>query len=733
MIPGLNKRALNFYDLMLYVALVRKHLRLMVLLVCMCMLMGLVVYIYSRPVFYAHAMVQVDSLGRPLDTDTVYHDGNLANVVAELKGPDVLERTAARLGVTAQHTDIETKFLRTLKIYPNAAGNLEVEIWSYERTWPARWTEVMVEEFMKLRQEQREKYRDTVMKTYGQELTQLNAKIDSDQESKFTYEDEAKFTQASIDVARLKELPTELAQIKQRMDQLESIRKRLDNPEMDTVSRLSLIASADTESPVQIGQTVTSVNPSAALGITGSAATTEATAPGVDSVAADSVVVPGLVAETLEWQNLEKKQRELLKEEADLSRTYLAGNQKMLAVHRQLDQVGQSLKVDYDVARVRFDFICRSLQDRYNELQKKLPEYEEANRKYAKIQQSQQLHEAGQLGWSTLYGDAAKTISELEYTADKEKVNLRYDQMVELREDQVSPNKLKVALLSLLMGLAMAFAVPFLIEYLDYTLSNLEEVEATFQMRGLGIIPQMSYESDRPVLLDVGAEGDERNLVENFRVVRTNLLAMGTLSKPPHVIMITSAMPKEGKTVVSSNLAISFGQTGVRTLLVDTDLRRGRLHRLFGLRKSPGLSDYLLEKVPLEEAIRPSGKENLSILSAGQHVESGTELLGSTRFTDLMTDLRSKYERIIVDTPPVLGLSETSVLQNQVDGVLFVIWSGRTPIGNMKTAIDILSANGANFYGFILNRLDLSATTNYYQYYYYSSDYYHSYHALENA
>jgi Mrp family chromosome partitioning ATPase len=98
-----------------------------------------------------------------------------------------------------------------------------------------------------------------------------------------------------------------------------------------------------------------------------------------------------------------------------------------------------------------------------------------------------------------------------------------------------------------------------------------------------------------------------------------------------------------------------------------------------------------------------------------------------------MNKLRHEYDRIIMDTPPVLGLSETSVLQNQVDGILFVIWSGRTPIRNMKTAIDILSANGANFYGFILNRLDLTTTTNYYQYYYYSSDYYHSYHALENA
>jgi capsular exopolysaccharide synthesis family protein len=730
MIPGLNKRVLNFYDLMLYVALVRKHLRLMVLLLCMSLLFGLVVYVYSRPVYYSRSTIAVDSLSLPMDTDKVYHDGNLGSVIAELKSPDVLERTAARLGVVAQHAEIQTKYLRNLKIMPNSVGNLEVEVWAYVPSWPAHWTEIMVEEFMKLRAEQREKYRETVMRTYGEELTNLNQKIDNDQDSKNSFQDESKFTEATIDVARLHDLPTQLAQIKQRIDQLEGIRQRLDDPGIDTVDRLSIIASADAQSPVQIGETVTSLNPG--VSPSGTAATPDAGKTDL-AAATDSVVVPGLISETMEWQRLEKRQRELLKETADLSRIYLPGNQKMVVVSKEFDEVQRNLELDYDVARQRFDIVRRNLQDQYDELQKKLPEYEEANRKYAKIQEDAQLHQAGQLGWTSLYGDAAKTITELEYTADKERVNLRYEHMVDLKDEPVSPSKFKLAFLSLLMGIGLAFGVPFLIEYLDYTLSNLEEVEATFQMRGLGIIPQVPHGTDRPVLLDVSAAGDERNLVENFRVVRTNLLAMGTLSKPAHVTMVTSAMPKEGKTVVSSNLAISFGQTGSRTLLVDTDLRRGRLHRLFGLRKSPGLSDYLLEKVPLEEAIRPSGKENLSILSAGQHVESGTELLGSAKFSELMLGLRSQYDRIIVDTPPVLGLSETSVLQAHMDGVLFVIWSGRTPIRNMKTAIDILSANGANFYGFILNRLDLSTTTNYYQYYYYSSDYYHSYHALENA
>jgi capsular exopolysaccharide synthesis family protein len=728
MIPGLNKRVLNFHDLMLYIALVRKHLRLMVLLVCMSLLFGVVLYTYSRPVYFSHSTVLVDSLSLPLDTDKVYHDGSLGNIISELKGPEVLARTAARLGTVIPNPENINEYLRELRITPDPSGNLDVQVWSYQRSWPARWTEIMVEEFMKLRAEQRERFRETVMRTYGSELAQLKDKIDTDQETRYSFEDQSKFTEAQIDAASLHDLPAHLAQVKQRIDQLDSIRDQLDNPNIDTVDRLSIIASADSEAPVQIGQTA-SLPPGVSMPSTD--ATSEK--PDDDPVVTDSVIVPGLIAESIEWQQLEKRQRELLKQRADLSLIYKPGNLKMVAVDKGLADAQRNLDLDYEVARNRFDIVYRSLQDHYTDLENELPQYEQVNRKYAKIQADAQLHQAGQLGWSGLYEDADKTISQVAYAADREKVNLRYGHMVELKSTPVAPNKLKLTLIALGLGLVLAVVVPFSIEYLDYTLSNLEEVEATFKMRGLGIIPQVPQETTHPILLDISASSDSRNLIENFRIVRTNLLAMGAISKPAQVVMVTSAVPKEGKTVVSSNLSISFGQTGARTLLIDSDLRRGRLHRLFGLRKSPGLSDYLLGKVTLDQAIRPSGKENVSILSAGEHVESGTELLGSPKFSELMAHLRTEYERIIVDTPPVLGLSETSVLQNPMDGVLFVIWSGRTPIRNMKTAVDILAANGANFYGFILNRLDLSSTTNYYQYYYYSSDYYHSYHALEHV
>jgi polysaccharide biosynthesis transport protein len=729
MIPGLNKRVFNFYDLMLYVALARKHLRLMVLLVCMCLLAGLAVYVYSRPVYYSRSLVRVDETPLPVDSDTVYHDSSYNTIAAQLRSPAIMERTARRLGVDADYRAIGRKYMRLLRITPSAEGTgLEVEVYTYQQSWTTLWTETMVDEFIQERDEERLKYREDITKSWGNVIGEAGKKMDANLDSNFSFQDQSKLVSATIDMNRLRNVPVQLVQIKQRIDTLDGVIKKLDDPTLDTVAKLSLMDSVNTEAVLRVGQVVGTSATSDSLDEKQADPSAEAPA----DQPQESIVVPAVAGEP-EWQRLDKQQRQLEDAVAEASLKYLPGNKKMQTLNGQLEEVRRNLDLDYQTARNRLTLERQSLVDQEQYLEGKIPEYQAINHKYAKLQQDSHLHDAGEMAWQNIYTGAEKYINELDYTADKERVNLQDMGILELRLDPVSPNKLNLLILFLGLGMGLAFGVPFLIEYLDFTLSNLEEVESTFQMRGLGVVPQLTSSTGNPILLGVGDISGDRNLVENFRLVRTNLLAMGTLSKAPHVTMITSAMPKEGKTVVSSNLAASFVQMGAKTLLIDTDLRRGRLHRLFGLRKSPGLSDVLLGKVPLDDALRSGGRENLTILSAGQHLESGTELLGSQKFTDLMQELRGRFERIIVDTPPVLGLSETSILQRHVDGVLFVIWSGRTPIRNMKTALDILAANGANFYGFILNRLDLSSTANYYQYYYYSSDYYHSYHSLENA
>lgn len=737
MIPGLKKRSFNLHDLMMYVALIRKHLRLTTLLLCLCMMGGLVYYLYARPVYYSRSLVHVDALALPLDEERMFHDSALRSIIMQMEAPHIVERTARRLGINADYKEILKTHVKKVDVKVNAEHNFEIEVWPYSYSLAARWPEVMVDEFLKFREEKRIKERERIVKGYKEEMSQLGERMDADTDSKFSFRDEKDITKAEIELERLKGIPAELVAVKKRISNLDDIREKLEDPGRDAVDKLSLIASVDKAVRVNVGQMVgeTKVG-SAGEGETNTDNADPASKTDTDKSgsAVGVVVIPSMLGNTgSAWQDLEKDRIRLASEIAEASNKFLPGHHKMVALRKELDDVEQKLDSEYESAKTRFDLEYQHLVDKQHELEAKLPEYQEINKKFAKLRQASRMHSSGQLAWDTMYGTMAKHITALDYTTDKERVNLEYLGLMELKDRPVSPRRGKLFVISIAMGLALGLGIPFLIEFLDHTISSFEQVEATFQLRGLGIIPQITGgETERPALLDL--EGaDERNLVENFRVIRTNLLSMGGLTKPPHVTMVTSSMPKEGKTVISSNLAISFAHTGARTLVIDTDLRRGRLHRVFGLRKSPGLSNVLLEKLSLDEAIRPTGKENLSVLTAGQHMESGTELLGSAKFGEVMQELRSRFDRIVVDTPPVLGLSETSILQNHVDGVLFVIWSGHTPIRNMKTSLEILQANGANFYGFILNRLDLSTTTNYYQYYYYSNDYYHNYHALENA
>jgi capsular exopolysaccharide synthesis family protein len=315
-------------------------------------------------------------------------------------------------------------------------------------------------------------------------------------------------------------------------------------------------------------------------------------------------------------------------------------------------------------------------------------------------------------------------------------MHFQYLGHVELRDQvPVSPNRAKLLLLSLGVGILLAIGVPFLIEFLDHTVTSPEQVEQSHRLRALGIVPLLD-KSQLPGVANVAAEiRPVRQVIENFRVIRTNLLSAATSAgKEPQVVVVASAMPEEGKTFVAYNLARSFAQMGEETLLIDGDLRRGRIHRMFGHRSNPGLSNILAQTMTWREACRPSGVEKLSFISRGKHLEGSTEMFASTAFSSLLDELRRHFKRIVIDTPPVLGLSETAMIQPFVDGVVLVIWGGRTSSQYVKSAVDALQTNRAHLYGFVLNRLDLSVTSNYYNYYnyyYYSYHYYKSYKSLE--
>ncbi|MCX8089763.1 MAG: AAA family ATPase [Verrucomicrobiae bacterium] len=742
MILRRKKNAISDADIMMYLALALKHLRLMVLLFAFALTLGLVYYCYARPVYHSKALVRYHTLEQPLDTEKVFRDASDRAVLRELRAPHIMVRTARRLGIQATERELMKKYIKKIRVEFDSERNIIIEIWPYSHALARDWAETMVQEYLQHRDERRAERMRKTWQQFTNDMQELRLRMDAVFNEKFDFRDSNELTRILIDLNRLKEVPRQLYTVKHQLAIMDQTREALQTPGRDTVSKLSLLAAMDRdleETQLSARQIIPQVNIGAIV-------------PKDDS--ANGVVVqPYMISSPNQkpWEELDRERRRLQQLAQDLGRTYLPRHPKMLDVQKRLDAVNRSLELELDAAMSRFNLQYAALVDKAAQLEQKLPEYDQLTRRYQRYQQEYAHFDSGQLAWNKMYDEMSRRLNALDFGAERERAELQFMELLEIRDQPVSPNRLKLVIYFSLLGLALAIAIPFFIEYVDSRVSDVDQVEETLRLRGLGVVPKL-VESPMEELLLPHAKPDH-HVTENFRLIRTNLIMNADSPGLPQVIVVTSAMPQEGKTVVAAHLAMSFARKGERTLLVDADLRRGRLHRLFGYPNRPGLSEVLAGQHPLESAFRPvhsngnghsadtsgasesalippNGNGHLTLLTCGKHMQWASELLDSQAFPKLISELRQRFDRIIVDTPPVLGLSETAIIQRSADGVVLVIWSEYTAMRNVKTAIQMLQTNGAKFAGFILNRLDFTALTNRYRYFYYSPYYYRSYKAI---
>ena len=214
----------------------------------------------------------------------------------------------------------------------------------------------------------------------------------------------------------------------------------------------------------------------------------------------------------------------------------------------------------------------------------------------------------------------------------------------------------------------------------------------------------------------------QSQMAESYRALRTSLL-LSNLGAPPKVIMVTSALPQEGKTTTSINCAVVLAQKGIRVLLIDADLRRPSIHKTLGMGPRSGLSNVLTGSATLQQTItRSTILPNLSILPAGTPPPNPAELLASTNMRDVLEELRGQYDHIVVDTPPTLSVTDAVVLSPRADAIVLVIRSGQTTKQALRRSRDILTQVNAKVSGVLLNAVDLSSP-DYYYYYEYQGKY----------
>ena len=278
----------------------------------------------------------------------------------------------------------------------------------------------------------------------------------------------------------------------------------------------------------------------------------------------------------------------------------------------------------------------------------------------------------------------------------------------------VKPNKTLNIALGLVFGLVMGIGLAFFIEYLDTSVKTIDDVERAFQAPVLGVIPQnVGFLAD---------EGTESTHAEAYRVLRTNLLFSRKDDKLNSLVVV-SAGAGEGKSTTALNLATVFAHTGQRVLLVDSDLRRPTLHKMLRVSNNIGLTNYLLKQNTLAEVIQTTSVPLLDFMASGKLPNSSMGVLGSLPMKDMIGELKQRYDFIFFDSPPILGVSDASVLASEVDLVLQVIQYRRYPQPMNMRAKQMIEKVGGNFAGIVLNNINVSQDESYYYY----TGYYHDY------
>ncbi len=279
---------------------------------------------------------------------------------------------------------------------------------------------------------------------------------------------------------------------------------------------------------------------------------------------------------------------------------------------------------------------------------------------------------------------------------------------------------LKMMALAFIVGTGAGLGILALIDRMDDRMNSIGDFQAHFADHVLGQIPRDTSKGQAELL----KPDDQRHqLVESFRNLRSTLLYMPLEGTRPKTLLITSAIPNEGKSTLSCNLALVMASAGLKTLLIDGDLRRGEIHNAFGVTRDPGFTDVLGHSVNWKIAIRTTGVENLHVLPRGRNVPQPSEYLLSKNTDRLLQELYPMYDYIIIDSSPVLAADDTASLAPKIDATLFVVRLSFTPAKMTRKSLDILHGRQANIPGLILNQVDTrSPEFVYYQY----SEYYHA-------
>ena len=315
-----------------------------------------------------------------------------------------------------------------------------------------------------------------------------------------------------------------------------------------------------------------------------------------------------------------------------------------------------------------------------------------------------------------MYEALLKRMKETDISGGLQASNIRVIDKAEVPKGPIKPRKSTNIIMAIFIGILSGAAAAFTLEYLDDSIRNQRDIEAYIQLPFLGHVPIVRTKG---ATVGLYANLYPRSEVsESLRSVKTNINFTLT-TPPPHALLLTSVAPQEGKTSLSSNLSIVMAQGGDRVLLVDADMRHPTVHKIFKTENSKGLRDYLSGAADFDSVVQKSMVENLSIVASGRVPPNPVELLDSPRTKLFLKEAKAKFDRIIIDSPPIIAVSDALILAKLVDGVVYIVRGSKTSreaaFEGKRRLLDI----DAKILGIALNYIDIRKERYYYYGYYY--------------
>jgi polysaccharide biosynthesis transport protein len=400
------------------------------------------------------------------------------------------------------------------------------------------------------------------------------------------------------------------------------------------------------------------------------------------------------------------------------------------AIEREKKNILSALESNYKEARQRETLLNQELDQRKaetNQMAGKLVEYNILKREA----------EANK----TLYDGLMTKLKETAISQGLRSSNIRVIDAAMIPSTPSRPAKTRNVVLAFLIGLVGGIGLALMREYLDNTVKTPDDIERLTRLPSLAVVPQFVGSNGdakkRGLLKSFDANGHDKRIKlvaqdlpksqmsEAFRALRTSIL-LSQADHPPQVILVTSALPREGKTTAAANLAVTLAQLGDSTVLVDADLRKPGIGRLLNLGngKHAGLSSYLAGVSSLDQVTLPHPAiPNLAAIPTGPLPPNPADLLSSQKLADAVAELRTKYKFIVIDSPPVMAVTDAVILSVQADGVLIVVRSGETAKEAFTRTRDLLNSVKCRIIGVVLNAVDSSAPDYYYSYRYYPYSY----------